>query len=593
MRHLSSKEPGPASRVRRIGALCMALCALVLCGWQDAGPGSVLASRQADTVFVITIEGEIDSTTSFSVQRRLKEAAEAGADAIVLDINSPGGEIGAVIEITGAIKQSTVPITVAWVHPQAYSGGAIIALACQEIVVASGAQMGDAFPITAAMNNGRPGIRGLTPDERTKFLPPLLADVVDSARRAGYDEYIAQAIVTDGIELWLVEENGTGRRFAINEAEYRAIFDRDPPRLKPMLARAPGSRQDTNPALPGKPPVDEERGPMVEEGREFKPASPVLEDLTNAVTDRLDSQTRRPVFDESQRGRWTDLGYLSDGSAAIVMDAEKMKDFGFASASITSDEELKAFFGATNLVRLDQSWSETASRYLTSMGVRFVLIAVFLLALFIEMSSPGLVLPGTIAICAGLLLIAPPMIIGMANWWEIGAILLGLVFILLEIFVLPGFGVFGIVGLVALFGGLVGTFIPDSTGITDPNAAAAAAKGMVTILLGLATAGIGMYFVSKHFGSLPLLNRLVLQDRSGEDRDMSLAELMDDGRHAAAAVGDEGVTTTPLKPVGQAEINDQIVDVVSDLGFIDAGTRVRVIAVGSMRVIVAPMEEQA
>lgn len=589
----SGSESGTAARVRRIGALAMALCALVLCGWQDQGPGAVLASRQADAVVIITIEGEIDSVTSFSVQRRLKAAADAGAGAIVLDINSPGGEVGAVIEITGAIKQSTVPITVAWVHPQAYSGGAIIALACQEIVVTPAAQMGDAFPITAAMNNGRPGIRGLTPDERTKFLPPLLADVVDSARRAGYDEYIAQAIVTDGIELWLVEENGTGRRFAVNEAEYRAIFDRDPPRLKPMIPHVSGSRQDTTPAPATETPRDDERDAMVEKDREFQPASPVLRDLTNAVSDRLDALTRRPVFDQSQRGNWTDLGYITDGSAAIVMDAGQMKDFGFASATIANDEELRAFLGAKTMVRLDQSWSETASRFLTSMGVRFVLIAVFLLALFIEMSSPGLVLPGAIAISAGLLLIAPPMIIGMANWWEIGAILLGIVFIALEIFVLPGFGVFGIVGLVALFGGLIGTFIPSGTGITDPGGASAAATGMVTILLGVATAGIGMYFVSKHFGSLPLLNRLILQDRPDESRPMSLAELMDDSVRSAAVVGDEGVTTTPLKPVGQAEINDQIVDVVSDLGFIEAGTPVRVIAVGSMRVVVAPKEGNA
>ncbi len=585
---------------RRVVSMCLALFAIVLCAWQETpqsppvSPGAVLASRQADFVVVITIHGPIDSVTSFSVQRRLQQAADSGADAIVLDINSPGGEIGAVLEITGAIKQSPVPITIAWINPHAYSGGAIIALACSEIVVGSAAQMGDAFPVTIATDNGRMGIRGLTPDERTKMLPPLLADVVDSARRAGFDEYLVQAIVTDGIELWLVEEEGTGRRFTVNEAEYRAIFDRDPPRLKPMFAHVPGSRQDTTPADTN--PVDEnaDREQLVEEELEFQPASPVLGDLASSVTDRLSVNSTRPTFDASQRGLWTDLGYVTDGSAPIVMDTDQMGVLGFSSGQITNDEELKAFLGATTLVRLDQSWSESASRFLTSMGVRFILIAVFLLALFIEMSSPGLIVPGAIAMGAAVLLIAPPMVIGMANWWEVGAIILGVVFILLEIFVMPGFGVFGIVGLVALFGGMIGTFIPDGTGIipSDPNASSAALKGMVTMLLAIITAGIGMYFVSKHFGTLPLLNRLVLKDLSDRQQDMSLVSLMADSGGPPAAVGDEGVTTTPLKPVGQALIDDRILDVVSDIGFVEAEVPVRVIAVESMRVVVEPVRDE-
>lgn len=587
------------SRAHRVMSMCLALSALVLGAWQDAvsppritpGPGSVLASRQADLVVVLSIDGAIDSVTSFSVQRRLEQAADAGADAIVLDINSPGGEIGAVLEITGAIKQSPVPITVAWINPQAYSGGAIIALACQEIIVGKGAQMGDAFPITISTDGGRMGIRGLTPDERTKMLPPLLADVVDSARRAGFDEYLVQAIVTDGIELWLVEEDDTGRRFTINEAEYRAIFDREPTRGKPMFAHVPGSRQDTTPAKTDPDTDDAQPKALTDEALEFQPASPALGDLASSVTDRLSVNTTRPVFDETQRGRWTAVEYITDGSAPIVMNDQQMSSLGLSSSRITNDEELKVFLGAKTLIRLDQSWSESASRFLTSMGVRFVLIAVFLLALFIEMSSPGLILPGAVAVGAAVLLIAPPMVIGMANWWEVGAILLGVVFILLEIFVLPGFGVFGVIGLVALFGGMIGTFIPNGSGIipTDPDTGSAALKGMVTMLLAMATAGIGMYFVSKHFGSLPLLNRLVLTNHTDRQTDLSLVTIMSEPQGSSAAVGDEGITTTPLKPVGQAEIDDRIVDVVSDLGFIESGTPVRVIAVGSMRVVVEPI----
>lgn len=581
---------------KSVRSLCLFLVTLGLCAWQQGGgeersPVAVPGARQADVVAVITIEGPIDGVTSYSVQRRIRQAAEGGAQAIVFEINSPGGELGAVLEVSQAIKQSSVPNTVAWVHPQAYSGGAIIALAAREIVVSPTAQMGDAFPVTpVAKEGGSTGLRGLTPDERTKLLPPLLADVVDSARRSGYDEYLVQAIVTDGVELWLVEEEGTGRRFAVNEGEYRAIFGRDPARGSPMFPHVSGGRASVGAAGERAPVDSTSRTAPSAEVQQFKPASAELADLSRAVTDRLTFESERPVFDAAQAGQWREVGYLTDGSAPIVMSAEQMRSVGFAAAQIGTDEELRQFFGAKQLIRVHQSWSETASGFLSQMPVRFVLIAVFLLALFIEMSSPGLILPGAIALLAGFLLLAPPMIIGMANWWEIGAIGLGVVLIGLEIFVLPGFGIFGVIGLVALFGGMVGTFIPNEGLIPDASHTGDALRGIVTILLALMTAGVGMYFISKHFQTLPLLSRLVLTDRREEEGELSLKEMLGPEPGLAVEVGALGVATTNLKPVGQAEFGDRIVDVMSDFAFVRAGTPVRVVSVSATRVMVEPVE---
>lgn len=573
-----------------VRSLCLLLTSVALGGWQqeEAAPLAVAGARQADLVAVITIHGEINNVTSYSVQRRIKQAADSGAGAIVFDIDSPGGELGAVLEITDAIKQSQVPNTVAWVHPKAYSGGAIIALAADEIVTAPTGKMGDAFPITGVADRNHQGIRALTPDERTKLLPPLLADVVDSARRSGYDEYLVQAMVTDGIELWLVEEEDTGRRYAVNEAEYRALFGHDPDRTRPVFPSVPGARGGPTPAEGGGADGSSDGSPA-SEALQFRAADESLDDISRAITDRLTVDSERPEFDATQAGNWKDLGYLTDGSAPIVLDADQLKMLGFATREISSDDELKQFFGAKQLVRTDQSWSETASGFLSKMPVRFILIAVFLIALFIEMSSPGLVLPGAIALLAGFLLLAPPMIIGMANWWELGAIGLGVLLIALEIFVLPGFGIFGVIGLVALFGGLVGTFVPNQGLVPSASQTGDALRGMVTILLALMTAGVGMYFISKHFNTLPFLSRLVLQDRRDDEESLSLREMMG-APVAVVSIGDEGVATTNLKPVGQAEFAERIVDVMSDLAFVRAGARVRVVGVQGSRIMVEPVE---
>ncbi|MEX0876025.1 MAG: hypothetical protein WD114_01080, partial [Phycisphaerales bacterium] len=238
----------------------MAVCALALLGagsaaqdrTGDTGDGargeaaevvSIPAARQADRVAVITVHGPIDAITAMSVTRRIEAAEKAGMDAMVLEVDSPGGELGAVLEISNAIKSSSIVNSVGWVNPDAYSGGAIIALACREIVTSDPASFGDAFIVTF----GGGGLRALSPDERTKLLPPLMADVTDSARRSGYDEYLVQAIVADGIELWLAEDIETGQRLAINAQEYRMLFGEDPPRGKPMLAEVTGGARTSRP----------------------------------------------------------------------------------------------------------------------------------------------------------------------------------------------------------------------------------------------------------------------------------------------------------------------------------------------------------
>jgi membrane-bound serine protease (ClpP class) len=612
----------------------------------DAAPSVIPAYRQADSVVVITIQGPIDAITAMSVRRRIAMAEDLGADAMVFDINSPGGEVGAVLEITNAIKGSAIDNTVAWVNPDAYSGGAIIALACREIVTASPASMGDAFPVTMTPVAGqnRMGLRGLTPDERTKILPVLLADVTDSARRAGWDEYMVQAVVIDGVELWWVEDTRTGQRLAVNADEYKMLFGRPPVRGKPLLAGVTGGvreritseseqigADDAQPApdapadagdspaepdadrpptlderlpappasVPAPPTVDPDDDAFEPAGDQaFRPASESLRDIAEEFASperselRLERASQRPVLTPADSGHFRDLGYLTDGTAPIVMRQDQMEAFGFSNGQVRDDQDLSAYFGALELVRVDENWSERLVRFLTGGMVRGVLIVIMLLALFIEMMSPGLTIPGAVAAAALVTLLAPPALIGMAGWWEFAAIGAGLVLLAIEIFVLPGFGLFGILGVVALFGGLLGTFVPAGGALGNPNAQEELLRGATILLLSAITAGIGMYLIGRYFNRVPLLDRLVLGPGPGDEDEEAVrvdAEMLHAAARAPApviAVGDLGVAATALRPAGVAEFNDRLVDVVSDLGLIDPGTPVRVERVEGFRIVV-------
>lgn len=586
-------------------------------------PTSVSASRQASNVVVITIDGPIDSITARSVRRRLDEAVTLKADAVVFDLNTPGGEIGAVLEISNAIKQSPIRNTIAWIHPMAYSGGAIIALACREIIVSDASGFGDAKVIIPGFDRSsfRTQIRGMNEDERQKFLPPLLADLVDSARRhnrsAGsyqWDELLVQALVATDAELWWVQDNQTGVRFAVDRAEYERLFP-DRPVLQPVLATASvGSNEKSKhtPKRSGTSPADSAaESPADSEDSPFIPAAPSLTDIQRKTREALElagaAPSMRPRTTSNSDNRYTLLAKVSNGDGAIVLHEHEMAYFQLASnvssgtqsasqpvpalTAINSDAELSNFLGSTNITRLDESWSESLARFMSSFWVRGILFTAFLVCLFIEMFSPGVTLPGAIAALCLVGLFLPPLIVGMAMWWQLAAITLGVVLLGAEIFVLPGFGVAGALGLLSLMVGIIGVFIPGSSGVgaTAADFRAGLATGVTTLLLAGATTWITLFFVYRNITNIPALRRLVLQnpefDSSGE---ASMFAAMSDDE---VRIGDKGITATPLRPAGKVDIDGKLHDVVAEFGFIDTGQPVQVVSVTAFRIGVDAVRE--
>jgi membrane-bound serine protease (ClpP class) len=264
------------------------------------------------------------------------------------------------------------------------------------------------------------------------------------------------------------------------------------------------------------------------------------------------------------------------------MKSEDLLALGVSSGVVKNDADLTQHFGATNVARLDESWSEDLARFMVTWPVRFVLIVVFLIAIFVEMTHPGASVPGLIAVLALGALIAPSMLVGMAAWWEVAAILAGLGMLALELFVVPGFGLFGFAGIVLLFGGLLGVILPSGDrlfpGETGTGGSTFYAAAMM--LAAIVTAGVGIYFITKHLGSLPVINKLVLQDDPASGGGLLAAM----APSTNPLVGKAGPALTDLRPAGRAEIDGRIVDVVAELGYIPAGTRVRVVSVSPMRI---------
>ncbi|MFG0258605.1 MAG: nodulation protein NfeD [Phycisphaerales bacterium JB043] len=552
---------------------------------------AIPAHRQASTLAVVSIRGEIDRWTSVSVQRRIRQAVDIGADAIVFDIDTPGGELGAFLEICDAIKQSQIPNTIAWVHPNAISAGAFIALAASELIISDNAVFGDAALIEISMLGG---VNAVSDTINAKLLSIPLAEIIDSARRNGYDEKLVQGFVVIGAELWMVTHNDTGRILFITEDEYRLLFDGEPQRSSPTMGSLSPSSTPAPPRAESIPnPTDQSSArpasPQLTE--QILETSPDGEPGLNELLRMRGSKTTRPTIRSSDKGSYTFVEYVTDGSTLLTLKTDEAVRYGLAIQTVNNESELQQFTGASTLISLDMNWSEKLARYLSYLPVKGFLIVVFLLGMFIEMSAPGVGLPGGIALLALGGLVAPQFIAGAAAWWGIVAMLAGLGLIAVEIFVIPGFGLFGVGGLAALFAGLLGIVL-GPTGM-NPHTESDWIFAIATVLLALASTGIGMYFVVKNHKSFPGLRNLVLTGRVDMfDSEQSTGMLAAMGEpEAKVRTGDVGITITPLRPAGTAEFDGALADVVCDRGFVEQGTRVRVIESGGMRVAVEPIDD--
>lgn len=554
-----------------------------------ASAGVAPAARQARSVFVLTIDGPITRVTAYSIKRRLEAAVREGADAVVFELNTPGGEVGATLEICDAIKNSPIANTVAWVHTTAYSAGAFIALACREIVVAESATMGDAAPIAAIPGLG---MQSLSATERQKILAPILTEIVDSARRGGYDELLVQAFVSLGVELWLVEEKGTGKRYFVSEREFRLLFEGEPVRTAPRMASGSVGDAQTGATSEGAPagPSDGESAPIRANERApdpasdptaFRPASPSVAGAAPDVNMGLTSVSGRPVFGARDKGRFDLVEYATDGKTLLVLKTDDMRRYGLAQATVRTDEELKQFFAAQEIHRRGSTWSEGLALFLMHIVVRGALVAVFMIALFLEMATPGIGLAGAIAAVCGLALLAPPVLIGAAGWWTAVAVVTGVVLILGEILVFPGVMVLGVAGAGLFIAGLVGSFVSGDRGAMSTEIV----HGLAATMLGVFVAGVCVYFIGKSYGTLPIFNRLIL-GASASDNEPSGAGLLAAMGVADAPVriGATGVAVTTLRPSGTAEVDGRLLDVVSEIGFIDSGVAVRVTSVTPYRI---------
>jgi len=242
-------------------------------------------------------------------------------------------------------------------------------------------------------------------------------------------------------------------------------------------------------------------------------------------------------------------------------------------------------------------WSEEMVRWINSPAVMAVLVMLALLGVYIEFNTPGVGLPGLVAVICFVIIIGSKYLADLANWVEVALFVLGILLLLIEFFVLPGFGIAGFSGIVCILAGLFGMLIKNPPPPGDewykpwpetPLDWQIFTKGVLGLSVGFAGFVVLAWVLSKYLPRIKFLSGLILAPavpRHSGEVPVSMT-IPPESKTVSVNVGDLGKVISIIRPTGKAKFGDAIVDVVAEAEFLDKGTKVEIIEIHGNRVIV-------
>lgn len=276
-----------------------------------------------------------------------------------------------------------------------------------------------------------------------------------------------------------------------------------------------------------------------------------------------------------------------DSAHVLTLTAKEAQKLNYCEGIMTSVGQVVDHVAPGAVVmRYEPSTFENIKGGLLSTWLRGILILFIIGGIYFELQTPGIGVALFVAIGAAVLYFAPLYLDGLAQYWEILLFIVGLILLALEVFVIPGFGVAGIAGIICTVAGLVLSLVGND-GLSFeavPTSQIATSLWMVTLSL-IASVALCVFLGNKFFkakkGSpLARLTLETVQETSegyvGVEKDA-----------VEALVGHDGTAATDLRPGGKVVVDGVTYDAISDGTYIERGTTVRVTATSSGQIVVS------
>ena len=293
---------------------------------------------------------------------------------------------------------------------------------------------------------------------------------------------------------------------------------------------------------------------------------------------------RDPLIAEAMVDERTVVPGLIDSGRTLTFTAQEAIKYNYCEGLANNVEEvITKQLGITDyeLISFKPTTYDNIKGFLMSSVFQGILIMLIIGGIYFELQTPGIGFPLGVAILAAILYFAPLYMDGLAANWEILLFIIGLVLVALEIFVIPGFGITGISGIIFIITGLTLSLLDNVNFDFEPVNAGAFRAALLTVILGL-TGGFGLVIYLTHkIGTKGIFSKMALSTTMQTDEGYIGVPIT--GRQY---IGHEGIATTVLRPSGKVRIEDEIFDAVSEDGFIEKNEKVIVLKYESGQVYV-------
>lgn len=274
-------------------------------------------------------------------------------------------------------------------------------------------------------------------------------------------------------------------------------------------------------------------------------------------------------------------------SEFLKLDAKQAQEWRIVRYNdVESFEQLCSRYNFdTSKVELSRDdWFDHVAEFFRNPIVQIVLIMVGIAGLILELKMPGLGIPGIVAALCFVLFFWSNSFHSDFTMLAVFLFILGLVLIGLEIFVIPGFGITGISGVLLLVGSLV---LVTLERLPETHSEWMSLGGtLMTFGVTMVVAIVGAFLLARNLPSIPYASRLMLSPPSEGQETSFQDETGDRKNEPAALLGAIGVASTPLRPAGKARFGDDFLDVMAEGDFVNAGSRVQVIEIEGKRIVV-------
>lgn len=444
----------------------------------------------------VALDGPISSASVNRVIRSIEDCLrQDSVNFICIAVDSPGGSLGESIRLAGFLSEldATKVRTVAYIANEARADAAIIALACDQVVMQEEATLGG------------DGVRRLDPND----IEIASISIREIAQDKNRNWSLFNAFIDDELAV---------HRYQLVDSNVVAFF----------------------------------------------------------------GEEEHKTLDDP--ARWRKGDEVTTEGELLKLTAGEAQDLQLARYVVADFDEFRQKYQLeTSPELLEPNWAHELISALASPQVAAGLLFIGFFAMIAELSAPGIGVGGFVSALCFLLFFWSNFLQGTAGWLEVLLFVSGIIFIAMEIFVIPGFGIFGLGGAAMVLASLV---LASQTFVIPHNEyeLRQLPRSLFTVVGAIAGVLTSLVVLRKYLEKAPMFRRLMLSPPEGAAAvALQQREAVVQYEHL---VGKQGRSTTPLSPAGKAEFDGELYDVVSDGLAVDKNALVVVVEVAGNRVVV-------